>query len=372
MSVRFTWAEVDTAAITANARELKALAGRAELLAVVKASGYGHGAVPAAEAALAGGATWLGVALVEEGEVLRRAGITAPLLVLSEPRASAMGAVVAADLRPTVYTEEGVEAAAKAASGLPAPLRVHVKVDTGMHRVGASADAAVELARAVADHPELHLEGLFTHFAVADLPERADHTAGQVASLREVAARLDLLGVRPDLLHAANSAGLLAHPDSHLDLVRCGIALYGLAPAPALAGLADLRPALSLKAEVSFVKPLAAGEAASYGLRWAAPTDTVVATVPIGYADGVPRSYGALGGQVLVGGRRRPVVGTVTMDQLLVDCGPGSAVSRGDECVLIGRQGTEEVTAWEWAERLGTIAYEVVCGLSSRVPRLWS
>ena len=371
MSVRFTWAEVDAAAITHNARQLKERAGDAELLAVVKAFGYGHGPVAAAQAALAGGATWLGVALVEEGEVLRRAGITVPVLVLSEPRPSAMATVVAADLRPTVYTEEGVGAAARAAAGLSQPLRVHVKIDTGMHRVGATPDAAVALARAVAQRPELHLEGLCTHFAVADQPERAEHTAGQLASLHAVAAELAGHGIRPDVLHAANSAGLLAHPAARLDLVRCGITLYGLAPSPALSSVLDLRPALSLKAEVSFVKPLPAGEAVSYGLRWTAPHDSVVATLPIGYADGVPRSYGACGGEVLIGGRRCPVVGTVTMDQLLVDCGPGAAVARGDECVLIGRQGDEEITAWEWAERLGTIAYEVVCGLSSRVPRLW-
>jgi len=371
MSNRFTWAEVDGGAVTANARQLKAQAGDAQLLAVVKAFGYGHGLVRAAQAALAGGATWLGVALVEEGEVLRREGITAPVLVLSEPRPSAMAAAVAADLRPTVYTAIGVEAAAKAATGLPRPLRVHVKLDTGMHRVGAAPAAAAALASDVAGRPELHLEGLFTHFAVADEPERADVTAAQLARLLDLAAVLAARGIRPDLLHAANSAGLLAHPMSRLDLVRCGIALYGLAPSPALDGLVDLRPALSLLAEVSFVKPLAAGEAVSYGLRWRAPVDTVVATLPIGYADGVPRRYGSCGGEVLVGGRRCPVVGTVTMDQLLVDCGPASAVSVGDECVLIGRQGDEEVTAWEWAERVGTIAYEVVCGLSSRVPRLW-
>lgn len=371
MSVRFTWAEVDAAAMTHNARMLKAVAGDAALLAVVKAAGYGHGAVPAARAALAGGATWLGVALVEEGEMLRRAGITAPVLVLSEPRPSAMATVVAADLRPTVYTEEGIEAAAKAAAGLPSPLRVHLKVDTGMHRVGASPSAVVALAQAVADRPELHLEGLFTHFAVADEPERADLTASQLACLSATAATLAERGIRPDLLHAANSAGLLAHPDARLDLVRCGITLYGLPPAPALAHLVDLRPALSLKAEVSFVKPLAAGEAVSYGLRWTTPADTVVATIPIGYADGVPRRYGVCGGEVLVGGRRCPVVGTVTMDQLIVDCGPGDTIAQGDECVLIGRQGGEEITAWEWADRLGTIAYEIVCGISSRVPRLW-
>ena len=371
MSVRFAWAEIDASAITSNARQLKARAGAAQLLAVVKAFGYGHGPVQAAQAALAGGATWLGVALVEEGEVLRRAGVTAPLLVLSEPRPSAMATVVAADLRPTVYTEGGVEAAARAAAGLPAPLRVHLKVDTGMHRVGAAPEDAVALAQAVAERPELHLEGLFTHFAVADEPERADHTAGQLARLHEVAGTLAAQGIRPDLLHAANSAGLLGHPAARLDLVRCGIALYGLAPAPALEGVVDLRPALALKAEVSFVKPLAAGQAVSYGLRWTAPADTVVATLPLGYADGVPRRYGACGGEVLIGGRRRPVIGTVTMDQLLVDCGTGARVAVGDECILIGRQGDEEITAWEWAERLGTIAYEVVCGLSSRVPRLW-
>jgi alanine racemase len=371
MSVRFTWATVDAAAITANAQRLKALAGDAHLLAVVKAFGYGHGAVQAAEAALAGGATWLGVALVEEGEALRRSGIAAPILVLSEPRPSAMAAVVAAGLRPTVYTAEGVDAAARAATGLHEPLPVHVKVDTGMHRVGATPEAALGLAEDVDRRPELRLEGLFTHFAVADEPERADHTAAQLAGLHAVADALASRGVRPELLHAANSAGLLAHPAARLDLVRCGIAVYGLTPSPALAGLTELRPALSLLAEVSFVKPLAAGQAVSYGLRWTAPIDTVVATIPIGYADGVPRAYGASGGQVLIGGRRCPVVGTVTMDQLLVDCGPGAAVAPGDECVLIGRQGDEEVTAWEWAERVGTIAYEVVCGLSSRVPRLW-
>ncbi len=371
MSVRFTWVEVDRAAITANTRRLGALAGEAEVLAVVKAFGYGHGPVPAAKAALEGGATWLGVALVEEGEALRRAGITAPVLVLSEPRPPAMATVVANDLRPTVYTEEGVEAAARAAAGLPRPRRVHQKVDTGMHRVGATPDAALALARSVAGRAELHLEGLFTHFAVADEPERADQTARQLAGLLDIVGALGADGIRPDVLHAANSAGLLGHPAARLDLVRCGIAVYGLAPSPALSGVVDLRPALSLKAEVSFVKPLAAGEAVSYGLRWSAPADTVVATLPIGYADGVPRRYGASGGEVLIGGRRHPVIGTVTMDQLLVDCGLGSSVAAGDECVLIGRQGDEEITAWEWADRLGTIAYEVVCGISSRVPRLW-
>ncbi len=371
MSVRATWIEIDTAAMSANARELKKWAGDAVLLAVVKAQGYGHGPVQAAAAALAGGATWLGVALIEEGEELRRAGISAPVLLLSEPRSSGMSAAAEADLRPTLYTREGVDAAAKAAAGRSRPWPVHVKVDTGMHRVGATPHDAVELARDVAARPELHLEGFFTHFAAADEPERSEVTRRQLHEFRAVVKRLADHGVRPDLLHAANSAGMLHHPDARFDLVRCGITLYGLPPAAGLQVLADLRPALSLKAEVSFVKELAAGEAVSYGLRWAAPADTVVATLPIGYADGVPRSYGARGGQVLLGGRPCSVVGTVTMDQLMVDCGPESGVRTGDECVLIGCQGDEWISAWDWAERMDTIAYEVVCGLSARVPRFW-
>lgn len=371
MSVRAAWAEIDTGAIADNARTLAAVVAPAELCAVVKAYGYGHGPAPVAEAALRGGATWLAVALVEEGEALRRAGITAPILVLSEPRSSAMTAVVQADLRPALYTLAGVAAAAKVAEGLGSPLAVHVKVDTGMHRVGADPVAAVEVAEAVHHSVDLRLEGLWTHLAVADEPARAADTAGQLDRFAGVLAVLSERGIRPDVVHAANSAGAIAFPPARLDLVRCGIALYGLAPSLELSGAIDLRPALSLKSEVSFVKPLASGEAVSYGLRWWTNRDTVLATIPIGYADGVPRSYGSRGGEVLLDGRRCAVVGNVTMDQLLVDCGPGATVEAGDECVLIGRQGDDEVTAWEWATRMGTIAYEVVCGISARVPRIW-
>lgn len=371
MGVRATWAEIDTAAVTHNAGVLRGAAGGAALCAVVKAFGYGHGPVRVAEAALRGGATWLAVALVEEGEVLRRSGIGEPVLVLSEPRPAAMAAVVQADLRPALYTMAGVDAAGRAAAGLATPLRVHVKVDTGMHRVGAEPAAAVEVAAAVAACDALHLEGVWTHLAVADEAAGADHTEQQLRRLDGVVAALAEQGIRPDLVHAANSAATIAHPSARRDLVRCGIALYGLAPSPEMDGAVPLRPALSLKAEVAFVKRLAAGEGVSYGLRWRAPADTVVATVPIGYADGVPRGYGLRGGEVLLGGRRCPVVGTVTMDQLMVDCGDGARVRPGEECVLIGRQGDEEVTAWEWAKRMDTIAYEVVCGISARVPRIW-
>lgn len=410
-NLRPSWAEVDVGAIAANARTLAALVAPAQLCAVVKAGGYGHGAVRAAESALDGGATWLAVALVEEGVELRDAGITAPILLLSEPPVGAFADVVAADLRPTVYTAAGIEAAARAVAsaagvaragyrragvdpavgrraqtgvwtardwrpdpGLGAdgdrPLAVHLKVDTGMHRVGASPEVAADLAGAVVAHPELFLEGLWTHFAVADEPDRDGFTQGQLDRLLETGAGLALQGIRAPLLHAANSAGAIAHPVARLDLVRCGIALYGLAPSPALAGRVPLRPALSLKARVSHVKEVPAGEGVSYGLRWSAPEPTIVATVPLGYADGVPRRLSGLGGEVLLRGRRVAMVGTITMDQLLVDCGPRSDVGAGDEVVLIGRQGAEEISAWDWAARLGTIGYEVVCGIGGRVPRI--
>jgi alanine racemase len=374
VAARPAWAEVDLGAIRHNASLLAGLVAPAALCAVVKASGYGHGSVAVAKAALEGGASHLAVALVEEGAVLRAHGIEAPVLLLSEPPADAMEQVVALGLTPTVYTDQGVEAAAKAVASAGAPpLTVHVKVDTGMHRVGATADGAVTAVRAVAEHPELTFGGLWTHFAVAD--ELAHpFTEQQCRRLGTVVARLTAVGLRPPLVHASNSAGALAHPGARLDMVRCGIALYGVAPSPALAaveGVAGLRPALSLRARVSFVKRVRAGEGCSYGLRRPLDRETTVATVPVGYADGVPWRLGVAGGEVLIGGRRRPLAGSVTMDQILVDCGD-DPVLPGDEVVLLGRQGTEQVTAWEWAEKVGTIAYEVLCGIGPRVPKIYA
>jgi alanine racemase len=377
---RRAWAEVDLAAVRQNAAALAAVAAPAALCAVVKAGGYGHGAVPVARAALTGGASWLAVALVEEGVELREAGVEAPVLLLSEPPGTAMAEVVARRLTPTIYTQAGVEAAAKAVAdtgrllrsdhaGRDEPLQVHVKVDSGMHRVGAAPEEAVQVAAAVQERPELRLEGLWTHFATADDPDPT-FTARQSGRFDEVVARLAGAGIRPPLLHACNSAGAIAHPRARYDLVRCGLALYGVPPAPALAGRVALRPALSLRARVSLVKSVAAGEGVSYGLRHRFVRDSVVATVPIGYADGVPWRLGVNGGEVLVRGRRRPVAGVVTMDQLTVDCGDDHGVAPGDEVVLLGRQGDESVDAWEWADRVGTIAYEILCGIGPRVPRL--
>ena len=372
--VRPAWAEVDLAAIRHNASVLAALAAPADLCAVVKAGGYGHGAVEVARAALAGGAHWLAVALVEEGRELREAGISAPVLVLSEPPAEAMAEVVAAGLTPTIYTRPGLAALRRAVVGTggPAgnPFPVHIKADTGMHRVGATTDVAVELAAEVAADPALALEGFWTHLAVSDEvgnPFNDTQFDRYDAALVQLAGR----GLAPGIRHAANSGGALWHPRGRYDMVRCGIALYGYSPAADGPAIPDLRPAMSLKARVSYVKEVAAGERLSYGLRYEVPVDSVVATIPLGYADGIPRRLSAEGGQVLLGGRRRPMAGTVTMDQILVDCGPGAGVQAGDEVVLIGRQGDQMIDAWEWGKATGTIAYEVVCGISGRVPRVY-
>ncbi len=378
--LRPAWAEVDLDAVAHNAALLRRLVAPATLAAVVKADGYGHGAVPVGRAALRGGASWLAVALVEEGIELRRAGVEAPVLVLAEPEPEAMAEAVAHQLTLTVYTREGVERLARAAraAGGPAP-RVHLKVDTGMHRLGADPDQAVALAARLVElaggGADLRLEGLWTHLAVADEPGNA-YSDEQLARFQAVRDRLAQAGAVPSMVHAANSAGALAHPSARLDLVRCGISVYGYPPSPALAPLVDqvlgepLRPALSLRAKVVLARQLDAKERLSYGLRYQLDDRSVVATVPLGYADGVPRALSPAGGEVLIGGRRRPLAGTITMDHLMVDCGPDATVARGDEVVLIGRQGDQEIGADEWAARLGTISYEVLTGVGARVPRV--
>ena len=356
------WAEIDLAAISHNAGEVIRATGGARLCAVVKADAYGHGALPAAKAALGGGASWLAVALVEEAAALRGEGIDVPILVLSEPPPEAMGVAAGLDLRVTLYTEEGIEAAATVGA------RVHLKVDTGMHRVGVAPARALRLASLIAAHPKLELEALWTHFAVADEPDRSDATRAQLDRFDDVVSAIRTTGIDVPMTHVSNSAGALMAGEPR-DLARAGIALYGYHPNPAAPTPANLRPALSLKARVSHVKRLPAGEAISYGLRYQLSRESTVATVPLGYADGVPRRLSAAGGEVLVGGRRRRIAGNVTMDQLMVDC-EDDEVARGDEVVLIGQQGDECITADEWATRLDTISYEVLCGITPRVPRV--
>ncbi len=369
--MRPVWAEVDLGAISANVATLRALAAPAAMCAVVKADGYGHGAVPAARAALAGGADVLAVALVAEGVELREAGIDAVVMVLSQASADEIDTLVEADLDATVYTSSGVrglaDAARRAGRTAARPVRVHLKVDTGMHRVGVQPAEALALARAVVDEPSLELRSVFTHCAVADEPANP-FTTRQLARFDAVLAELADAGVDVPCAHAANTAAAIDHPDARRDLVRCGIGIYGLDPAPVLAGRVPLVPAMSLHARVSHVKRVAAGEGVSYGLRYRPAAETTIATVPLGYADGLPRRLGSHGGTVLLGGVPRPIAGSVTMDQILVDCGD-DPIEVGDEVVLIGRQGGAVIGAEDWADLLGTIAYEIVCGISPRVPR---
>jgi alanine racemase len=363
---RPAWAEVDLGAVADNVRLLVERAAPAQVCAVVKAGGYGHGSVEVAKAALAAGATWLAVAIPAEGVELREAGIDAPILLLAEFHDCE--ATVRHRLTPTVYSEHGITwLAAEARRQGRTGIGVHLKVDTGMHRIGAAPGEAVTRAKAVLAAPELELEAVWTHCPVADEPDNP-YTPGQAARFLAVLDELRAAGIDPPMVHAANSAGTLAHPSLHHDLVRPGIAVYGQDPSPALTG-SGLRPALSLKARVSHVQVVPAGDAVSYGLRRPMERDTVVATVPLGYADGVPRGLSDAG-HVLVGGKRRRIAGTITMDQLMVECGDDH-VAVGDEVVLLGRQGTEEIPVSEWATILGTIVYEITCGISLRVPRVY-
>jgi alanine racemase len=375
---RWAWVDVDLDAIRHNVAVLRATVAPSDVWVVVKANGYGHGAIEVARAALDAGAAGLCVALVHEGVELRRDGIDSPILVLSEQPPEAASDIVANDLTPTVYTNGFIDALADAALAAGRSDRtVHVKVDTGMQRVGAQPEAVTALVQRIGQRsPMLRLGGVFTHLAVADEPGD-EFTALQLGRFDHV---LSTLGLSGDVaVHAANSAGALAHPAARRSFVRAGIAVYGISPGHGVDGLCqNLRPALSLRARVSFVKAVRAGSRISYGLRHTFDRDTTVATVPIGYADGVPRRLSMTGGDVLIAGRRRPIVGVVTMDQLMVDCGPdagvdGAPVAVGDDVVLIGEQdgpdGPQRIRAEDWADGLGTIGYEIVCGIGARVPR---
>ncbi len=402
--MRPTRAEVDLDAIAANVRRLRAAADPAALLAVVKADGYGHGAVPVARAALAAGAAWLGVASVEEGVELRRAGIEAPVLVLgwTPPFQAAEGA--AWDLRLTAVSGEHAAELAEAAgrgrepgrdgarrgggSGeeaartgrRPSPLRLHLKVDTGMGRLGIPATApsllaaAAEEAVRVARLPGVELEGMFTHLARSEeAGEGEAFTRRQFDLFLELAERLERAGLRL-LRHAANSGAILGRRGPELDLARAGISLYGYHPAGPAAPPAEregLRPALRWLSAVAQIKDVPAGTPVSYGGTFVTERASRLGVVPVGYADGFSRRLSGRG-LILAGGRRVPVVGRVCMDQIVVDLSEAGGVSAGDEVVLLGSQGGEAIWADEMAGWLGTISYEVLCAIGRRVPRVYA
>ena len=368
-SSRWVRAGVHTGIIQHNVAIIKDRIGAADVWAVVKANGYGHGAVQVTQAALEAGATGLCVAIVDEGVALRRAGITAPILLLSEQPPELSELIVGYLLTPTVATTKSVAALASVASQQQQTLKVHMKVDTGMHRVGASPREALSLARFISESENVELEGVYTHFAVADQP---DHPANvqQLESFTSVLAQLKEMGIIPPLVHAANSAAALANSDARFNMVRLGIAMYGLLPGHGVEELCQgLIPALTLRARVSAVRWVEAGEGVSYGLKKPLQKGSLIATVPIGYADGVPRRLGETDVPVLINGAPHSFAGSVTMDQIMIDCGADTSITIGDEVVLIGKQGDHVVTADDWADALGTIGYEIVCGISPRVYR---
>lgn len=354
--VRPTFVEVDLGAIAHNVAAFKALIAPSKVCTVVKADAYGHGDVPVATTVMDAGADLLAVALVEEGVRLREAGIDKTILLLSEPPPDDAFEVARWELTPTVYSSSFIEALADTQKRV----EVHLKVDTGMHRVGAAPNMIGDLVRAIIHAPNLDLAGLWTHFAVAD--EDPAFTRKQIELFDEVVAEYDV-----PMTHLANTAGAVLFPEARRSLCRIGLGTYGLHPCPQTVAEIDLRPAMRLITHISHVQSLAAGERPSYGRVRALERPGNVVTAPIGYADGFARAL-TRAGFALVGGRRYPLAGTVTMDQLVIDVGDDER-EFGEEVVLLGKQGDEEIPAEEWAQQLGTISYEVVCSIGPRVPR---
>mgnify|MGYP001278466216 CR=1 FL=1 len=366
-----THARVHLGNIRDNLLAIRAAVGPArKVLAAVKANGYGHGAVAVSRMAQAtGAADGLGVATVPEGIELREAGITLPILKLGPTFPEEMAAAVEAGITLSVGSREEAEAVAQAALGTSRPASVHLKVDTGMGRVGVAPGEAAGIALRISALPGLSLEGVFTHLPVSDAADPA-FTREQVAFFRAVAEDVQEAAGRRLLVHCANSGAILGHEPAWLDMVRPGIMIYGFRPDLETPDTIPLKPGMSLLTRVSFLKKVPAGTTIGYGRTWAAPRDTFVATIPAGYADGFNRLFSNRG-RVLIGGRSYPVVGRVCMDQSMVDLGEETDVSVGDEVVLMGRSGEAEISCEEWAAKLGTITYEVTCQVNARVTRVY-
>jgi alanine racemase len=363
-------ARIDAGAVRDNCARLKAELGEAELCAVVKADAYGHGEGACAEAALAGGATRLAVATAGEAARLGRSFAHVPLLTMGALAPPELDTALQAGSEVSVWRRGFLELTAERARAHGRPARVHVKYDSGMGRLGnRDAGEVLALLRTCAESPHLEPAGVWTHFATADEPGADEGffeaQLDRFTALAE-AAREAVPGV---LVHAANSAAVFRDPRAHFDMARCGVAIYGLDPFQDDPAPRGLRPALSLRSYVADVKDFAAGDSAGYGRTWRAGRDTRVGVLPLGYGDGVRRGL-SNAAEVLIGGRRHPLVGTVSMDNVTVDLGPGAGVEPGAEAVLIGAQGDEAILAEDLARRLGTINYEVTCGISARVPRV--
>jgi alanine racemase len=371
------WAEIDLKAIAHNVHELRRVArAPARMIAVVKADGYGHGAVEVARTVVAAGADMLAVARIDEGIDLRKAGLTAPILVFSPTFPEFAEELIAHDLIQGVGSLEAARQLDAVAQHRGKPIPIHLKVDSGMGRLGLLPDAqrmdaslsAVSEAAAISCLPGLRLEGIYTHFAAADEKDKV-YAHRQFRVFEDFLQGLKRTGIDCGLRHAANSAALIDLPQTHLDAVRPGIALYGLYPSREVDhARVSLKPALALKSRLLQVKAVPKNFKVSYGMTWESKQPTVIGTVAAGYADGLQRRLSNRGA-MLVGGRRVPIVGRVCMDLIMLDLGPGATDQAGDEVVIIGRQGDAEISADEIADLLGTINYEVVFTNSFRVPR---
>lgn len=358
--------------VRANLEAIRARVGDRLVMAAVKADAYGHGAVEVSRMIeRTGAADWLGVANVNEGVELRAAGVRLPILKLSVARGEEVAVAVAAGLTLCVVDAASIGEAGAAARAQGVTVDVHLKVDTGMRRIGCRPEDAPGLAMEIDATPGVRLGGLYSHLPISDSPRGEDFTRGQVELFVATAAAVEAARGPVPLKHLANSGGVLGHPDSWFDLVRPGIMVYGAYPDPEAARTVPLLPGLEWRTRVTFVKPVAAGETVGYGRTWTASRDTWIATVPVGYGDGYSRLLSNRG-RMLVGGRSYPIAGRVCMDQTMLDLGPETDVAVGDDVVLVGRSGAEEITTSELAELMGTIPYEVTCLITRRVARTFS
>lgn len=368
-SDRPTRIRVDLDALSHNLHALQAHAG-VPVMGIVKANAYGHGLVPVGLHLQAQGIAQLGVAFVEEGIALRRAGVTIPILVLGGIHAPQVAQFIAHDLEVTVSSIDKLRQVEQAAESMGRKAVVHLKVDTGMERIGVHSENAGPFIEAAVASRWCTVKGVYSHLACADDPA-SPMTGEQVERFHDACAHFHRLGAPMPVRHLANSGGVLHFPETWCDMVRPGITLYGVMPDPASRATIALRPALSLVSKVVYFKVVKAGRSVSYGATWTAPCDTRVVTVPIGYGDGYPRALSSRG-EVLVRGVRHRIAGRVCMDQFMADLGPAGTGYNGDEVVLIGRQGDEEIRCEEVAQAAGTIPYEILTGLNERIPRVYA
>jgi alanine racemase len=361
-----TWLEVDLKAIAGNVKQMRRLTG-VDVMAVVKANGYGHGLVPVAREAVEAGAAYCGVARIDEALEFRAAGLSDPILVLGHTPSGRYHQAIEAGITLTVFRRSHLEALRAAASESTRPAVVHLKVDTGMSRLGAPPASAFGMLQELNQMPGVTLEGLFTHFARADEP-RVATTEHQDRVFRELVEEVESAGLRPPLVHAANSAAALTRPSSRYDMVRPGIALYGMDPSAEVRLPSGFQRAITWKARITQIRDLPPGTGVSYGHAYVTTGDERIGVVPVGYGDGYRREDG---NRVLVRGRQVPVRGRVCMDQLMIDLTDLPSVEVGEEVVLLGQQGRSLIRASDLAATWGTLNYEVTCGLSARVPRLY-